>query len=132
MSVQPGCEPIRCPVPPAPPDDLVNLATTRRAFWPQRFAPGLLAAYLTQAREADQAHVLVLAFGGYTALSRLPAALQPHRRAEGDTIIEIWNLALTDIPPVRHLAVESLMAALDRTGKAEAGWRDYLGERYGA
>ena len=92
----------------------------------------LLAAYFIQARAADAADVLVLSFAGDTALAELPAALEPLRLTKEDTILDVWNRALAGASPVRHLTVESLMVAIDRTAMADARWRDYVRERYGA
>ena len=92
----------------------------------------LLAAYFIQARAADAADVLVLSFAGNTALAELPEALAPLRLTREDTILDVWNRALAGASPVRHLTVESLMAAIDRTARADGDWRDYVRERYGA
>jgi len=92
----------------------------------------LLAAYFIQARAADAADVLVLSFAGNTALAELPEALAPLRLTREDTILDVWNRALAGASPVRHLTVESLMAAIERTARADGDWRDYVRERYGA
>lgn len=92
----------------------------------------LLAAYLVQAGEVEAADLLVLSFSGNTALDELPASLEPLRLARNDTIIDVWNRALAGASPVHHLTVEGLMAAVDQTAMAYAGWRDYVRERYGA
>jgi hypothetical protein len=91
----------------------------------------LLAAYLREAGEVDEAEVLALAFDGNTALCVLPPQLQPLRRNAGDTIIDVWNRALCGCPPVRHVTVEALLAAADRAEQLDAGWRTYVRDRYG-
>lgn len=91
----------------------------------------LLAAYFVQARVADAADVLVLSFAGNTALAELPEALAPLRLSREATILDVWNRALAGASPVRHLTVENLMVAIDRTAGADGEWRDYVRERYG-
>ena len=91
----------------------------------------LLSSYLRDVGEADEVDIMVVAFSGNTALMELPPALETMRLSESDTVIKVWNQALTGVPLVRHFFVETLLSALDSIVSADARWRAFLRDRYG-
>jgi hypothetical protein len=89
----------------------------------------LLAAYLRQTGEVDEAEVVSVGFARNTALCMVPPQLRPLVGGEGD-IIDAWNAVLKDAPPMRHWTVEQLMARVNYVKGIDLGWRNYLRERY--
>lgn len=52
-------------------------------------------------------------------------------QSKDDGIIEVWNRTLGDVPPLRHIAVEDLMASVDQVEVVDSEWRGYMKESYG-
>ncbi len=91
----------------------------------------LLAAYLRLNHVVDEAEVLSCSFAKNTALAAVPPQLRPLMSRTDGTLVDTWNTVLAAVPPLRHLAVEQLMAAIDDAPPIDPGWRDYVHERYG-
>jgi len=92
----------------------------------------LLAAYLRQKDEADEADVVSIGFTRNTKLHEVPPQLCSLVDRHGEGIVGAWNAVLKGVPPMRHRTVEQLIAGV-RVNKIEGidlGWRNYLRERY--
>jgi predicted metal-binding protein len=90
-----------------------------------------VAAYLKEQRIVDFAEVVSISFAGNNALLEVPNELKPLISSTGGDIIAIWNRALQEVPPVRHLTVEDLMENIDHTPGINPEWRSYIRNRYG-
>lgn len=89
-----------------------------------------LAAYLCRSGLYDSAEVALVSPGANTRLLGSPRKLTPIVGAQ-DTILSVWNRALSGVPPVRHIAVEALARVIEATNGADPSWVAYLRERYG-
>jgi hypothetical protein len=90
----------------------------------------LLAAYLRQAGEADEAEVVSIGFARNTVLHRVPPQLRPLIGDRGEGIVEAWNAVLRGVLPLRQWTVEQLMAGVNKIEGIDLGWRNYLRQRY--
>lgn len=88
-----------------------------------------VAAYLRKNRIADFVEVIVISFGGNTALLEVPTELESLVSSENTNIISLWNSVLLDVPPVRHVTVEHIMQQVDLQIMHDQGWREYLKDR---
>lgn len=84
----------------------------------------LLAAYMRQTRDFDQVEVVSMAFWGNKALTRVPS----HLSYLGSDIYQAWNHVLTGVPPLRKIAVQEIVAGIQKNGSRDHG--DYLRIRY--
>ncbi len=73
----------------------------------------------------------LLSFKGNRNLNHLSWQLRPLMQSKDDGIIEVWNRTLGDVPPLRHIAVEELMASVDQVEVVDSEWRGYIKESYG-
>lgn len=89
----------------------------------------LLAAYLRLQHIVDEADVLSCSFAGNDALAQVPPHLRP--LAPDGTIVNAWNAVIAEVPPLRHLTVEQLLAGIDAASPRDAAWRAYISQRYG-
>ena len=58
-----------------------------------------------------------------------PHILPVGNENKNDGIIEVWNRGMRDVPSLRHIVVEELMARVDQVGRVDVEWRGYLKER---
>ncbi len=91
----------------------------------------MLAAYLRTTGKYDFVAVVAMSFAGNTNLNHSSRQLRPLLQNRDDGIIEVWNSVLKDIPPLRHITVEELMASVDHLEGVDVEWRGYIKERYG-
>ena len=91
----------------------------------------LVAQYLRDQRAADHVDVIALEFEGNTALRAVPPQLRPLCSQEGDTVIDAWNAILDDVPPLRRVTAEELVAGYDSADGVDSAWREYIRARYG-
>ncbi len=90
----------------------------------------LVAAYLRQVGEVDEAEVVSMGFTRNTALHAVPRQLRSLGDGARADIVYIWNTVLRGVPPMREWTVEQLMAQVDQIEGIDLGWRNYLRERY--
>ena len=90
-----------------------------------------VAAYLRKYHVADFTEVILISFGGNTALLEVPTEIEPLVSSGNDNIISLWNSVLLDVPPVRHVTVEHIMHQIDLQSMHDKRWREYLKDRYG-
>ena len=90
----------------------------------------LIASYLRQ-NGFDLVDVIVIGFSGNESLKKVPRVLSTLKRNEGDSIIDIWNNLINEVPPLRHIEVEELFKSIDMLPALDVGWRNYINERYG-
>ena len=91
----------------------------------------MLAGYLRTAQKYDFVEVVAMNFTGNTNLNHSFRQLRPLMQNRDDGIIEVWNGVLCDVPPLRHITVEELMASVDQVGRVDVEWRGNLKDRYG-
>lgn len=89
-----------------------------------------LAAYLRVSGTCANAEVILVSPEANARVLEPSPELAPVSRAD-DTILSVWNRALSGVPPVRHISYEALAAALDAADGTDPAWRAYLRERYG-
>jgi hypothetical protein len=90
----------------------------------------LLAAYLWESGEADEADVVSIGFAGNTKLHQVPPQLRPLLEQGQSDIVDAWNTVLNRVPALRHWAVEDVMDRLNHIEGVDLDWRNYLHERY--
>jgi hypothetical protein len=90
----------------------------------------LVASYLRQ-NGFDIVDVMVIGFSGNNSLHKIPTPLIPLKKEESDTIIDVWNGMLSDVPPLRYLSVGELFESIDKISSIDQKWREYVKERYG-
>lgn len=90
-----------------------------------------LATYLRENHVADFVEVLLISFGGNTALLEITKELEPLVSSGKDNLVSLWNNVLLEVPPVRQITVEQIMEQVDLQGMHDPGWREYIKERYG-
>jgi len=91
-----------------------------------------LACFLRQFGIADEAEVVSFSFAGNTALLALPAQVAGMALRPRNSVIDVWNMALTKArPPMRHFTVDDLAAQVRQQTGVAGDWLAYLRERYG-
>ena len=91
----------------------------------------LVAQYLREQNAADHVDVLALEFQGNAALRAVPRDLRPLCGGDRDTVIDAWNAVLDDVPRLRRVTAEQLMAGYDASTGVDLDWREYIRDRYG-
>jgi hypothetical protein len=91
----------------------------------------LLAYHIQRIKEVDQAEVISISFAGNNSVLEIPSHLKAMVQNSTDTVIDLWNRVLKGTKPMRHIAVEELMTAVDQSKNYDPAWREYLRERYG-
>jgi hypothetical protein len=90
-----------------------------------------IAAYLRSNHAADSVEVVVVSFGGNSALLEVPRELKSAASSSKDNIIDLWNGILSNVQPVRHITIEEIMQQIDINKTYDQSWRQYLTDRYG-
>jgi hypothetical protein len=91
-----------------------------------------LACFLRQSGIADEADVLSLSFDGNTALLELPTQLAGMALRPDNSVIDVWNTALTAATPrMRYNTVGGFVRHVRQLPGADRRWLAYLEERYG-
>jgi hypothetical protein len=91
----------------------------------------LVAQYLRDQKTADHVDVIALEFEGNTALRAVPPQLRPLCAQPEDTVIDAWNSTLVDVPRLRRVTAEQLIAGYDAATGVDPTWREYIRARYG-
>ena len=91
----------------------------------------LVAQYLRDQKAADHIDVIAIEFEGNTALRAVPPQLRPLCSQKGDTVIDAWNAILVDVPRLRRVTAEQLIAGYDDADGVDSVWREYIRARYG-
>lgn len=94
----------------------------------------LVAQFVRQSTDPEHsAHhvdVMALEFEGNEDLHEVPKEIAA-LAAPGDTVIDVWNSALHNVPPLRSATAEQLMAGYDAATGIDPAWREYIRDRYG-
>lgn len=90
-----------------------------------------LIAHRLRKANVDYVDVVSISFAQNNALHEIDDFLEPLRSGKHGDVIDIWNSVLTDVPPMRHFNIETLMERLGGIQGVDSSWRAYLKERYG-
>jgi len=90
----------------------------------------LVAQYLRNKHPQTIVDVLAIHFAKNKALNDVPKELKPLCRPDQSTVISAWNSTLTDVPELRSLHIEDIMAEFDAATETDTEWRSFIRQRY--
>ena len=87
----------------------------------------LLAAYCRKQGDVEEVYVVSVGFGGNSSLHGLP----PDHKTLGVSVENGWNKCRKNVPPLRHVDVQTIVDRAKASPLADRTWIAYLNDRYG-